>query len=88
VRKRRDNEGRPVRDKGFSTYSAAIESAAARSTDDAPFAQRVIREATRRGFDKAKRRVVLGDGAHWIWNLLGEYFPGAIEIVDRFHASQ
>ena len=48
----------------------------------------MIREATRRGFDKAKRRVVLGDGAHWIWNLSGEYFPGAIEIVDRFHAKE
>jgi hypothetical protein len=62
---RRDKEGRPARDKGSSTYSAAIESAAARSTDDASFAQRVIREATRRGFDKAKRRAVLGDGAHF-----------------------
>jgi len=85
---RRDKEGRPARDEGSVTYSAAIESAAARATDDAPFAQRVIRETTRRGFDKAKRRVVLGDGARWIWNLSGEYFPGAIEIVDRFHAKE
>jgi hypothetical protein len=84
----RDKEGRPTRDEGSVTYSAAIESAAARTTDDAPFAQRVIREATRRGFDKAERRVVLGDGAHWIWNLSGEYFPGAVEIVDRFHAKE
>jgi hypothetical protein len=84
----RDEEGRPVRDKGSVTYSAAIESAAASTTDDAPFAQRVLREATRRGFDKAQRRVVLGDGAHWIWNLSGEYFPGAVEIVDRFHAKE
>jgi hypothetical protein len=84
----RDREGWPTRDEGSVTYSAAIESAAARTTDDAPFAQRVIREATRRGFDKATRRVVLGDGAHWIWNLSGEYFPGAIEIVDRFHAKE
>jgi len=84
----RDKEGRPVRDEGSVTYSAAIESAAARATDDAPFAQRVLREATRRGLDRAERRVVLGDGAHWIWNLSGEYFPGAIEIVDRFHAKE
>jgi len=83
----RDKEGRPTRDQGSVTYSAAIESAAS-ATDDAPFAQRVVREATRRGFDKAERRVVLGDGAHWIWNLSGEYFPGAIEIVDRFHAKE
>jgi hypothetical protein len=84
----RDKEGRPTRDEGSVTYSAAIESAAARTTDDAPFAQRVLREATRRGFDTAERRVVLGDGAHWIWNLSGEYFPGAVEIVDRFHAKE
>ena len=84
----RDKEGRPVRDEGSITYSAAIESAAAGGTDDAPFARRVLREATRRGFDSAERRVVLGDGARWIWNLSGEYFPGAIEIVDRFHAKE
>jgi hypothetical protein len=84
----RDEEGQPVRDKGSITYSAAIESAASHATDDSPFAQRVLREATRRGFDGAARRVVLGDGAHWIWNLSGEYFPGAIEIVDRFHAKE
>ena len=31
---------------------------------------------------------MLGDGARWIWNLSGEYFPGAVEIVDRFHAKE
>src|SRR5215472_5078838 len=30
----------------------------------------------------------LGDGAPWIWNLVEELFPGAIQIVDRFHAKQ
>ena len=70
------------------TYSAAIESAASRDTDQAPseFAQRVAREAQRRGFDQAQRRVVLGDGAPWIWNLAEEHFHGAIQIVDLFHA--
>jgi hypothetical protein len=47
-----------------------------------------MREATRRGFDQAKRQVMLGDGAVWIWNLSGEQFPEATEIVDRFHAKQ
>ena len=37
-------------------------------------------------FDTAARQVVLGDGAEWIWNLAGEQFPGAIEIVDLYHA--
>ena len=86
----RDDEGRAVRDDGSVTYSAAIESAATRDTDkeSSAFAQRVRREATRRGFDRAVRSVVLGDGAPWIWNLADEHLPGAIQIVDRFHAKQ
>lgn len=86
----RDTEGTPVRDDGSITYSAAIESAATRDTDRVPsdFALRVLREACRRGFDHATRQVVLGDGAPWIWNLADEYFPPAVQIVDRFHVKQ
>jgi len=76
----RDEEGTPVRDAGSVSYSAAIESAASRDTDKVPS------EARRRGFDQAGRRVVLGDGAPWIWNLAEEQFPGAIQIIDLFHA--
>ena len=86
----RDAEGVPVRDAGSISYSAAIESAATRDTDatGSAFAQRVEREARRRGFDRAPRQAVLGDGAPWIWNLAGEAFPDAIQIVDRFHAKE
>jgi len=31
---------------------------------------------------------VIGDGAPWIWNLVGEHFPGALQIVDLYHARQ
>ena len=87
---RRDKEGTPVRDAGSISYSAAIESAAHKDTDATPseFAARVEREATRRGFDRAARQAVLGDGAKWIWNLADEHFPDAVQIVDRFHAKQ
>jgi len=83
-----DKEGTPIRDKGSVTYSAAIESAAQKDTNEATseFAARVKREATRRGFDGAQRQVVLGDGAKWIWNLATEHYPNAIQILDRFHA--
>lgn len=86
----RDEEGTPVRDEGSVSYSAAIESAAQKDTDEIPseFAERVVREAARRAFEHAPRRAVLGDGAKWIWNLASEHFPGAIQIVDRFHAKQ
>ena len=85
-----DDKGIAIRDKGSISYSAAIESAASRDTNTEPsqFARRVCREAIRRGFEHASRHVVLGDGAPWIWNLATEYFPNAIQIVDRFHAKQ
>jgi hypothetical protein len=86
----RDEEGTPVRDAGSISYSAAIESAAQKDTDEtrSAFAARVEREATRRGFDRVARRAVLGDGATWIWNLADERFPDAVQIVDRFHVTQ
>ena len=86
----RDKAGRPVRDLGSVSYNAAVESAASRDTDSQPaaFAQRAYREAIRRGFDTAAQRVVIGDGAAWIWNIAAEQFPGAIEIVDIYHAKQ
>ena len=85
-----DAKGIPVRDEGSISYSAAIESAASHDTDTEPsaFAQRVCREGIRRGFEQAPRHVVLGDGAPWIWKLADEYFPNAIQIVDRFHVKQ
>ena len=69
--------GRPVRDRGSVSYNAAVESAASRDTDPLPstFAQRTYREAQRRGFDTAASRVVIGDGAPWIWQLAAEQFP-------------
>jgi len=86
----RDQEGTPVRDPGSITYSAAIESAATPDTSPevSDFAARVMREATRRGFAEADRRVVLGDGAAWIWNTAAELYPDAAQILDRFHAKE
>lgn len=85
-----DSHGRPTRDEGSITYTAAIEPAETRATDRAlaPFAQRVEREAQRRGFDEASRKVAIGDGAPWLWNIVAECFPGTIEILDKFHAQE
>jgi hypothetical protein len=86
----RDSDGNPVRDQGSVTYSAAIESAKMNDTKEelSEFGSRVLREAQRRNFQHANRQVALGDGAPWIWNIIGELFPHAIQIVDRFHAKQ
>jgi hypothetical protein len=86
----RDAEGKPVRDPGSVTYSAAIESATTLDTspDLSDFAARVQREASRRGFTEAPRQAVLGDGSVWIWNTTTELFPQATQILDRFHAKE
>lgn len=86
----RDSAGKPVRDDGSVSYSAAIESAASTDTEfsASEFALRVLREAQRRGFMYTKRRCILGDGAGWIWKLATDFFPDAIQILDRFHAKE
>lgn len=78
---RLDPKGRPLRDEGSTTYTGAIETAEA-------FGRRLFTEAYQRGFHRARKRVVLGDGAPWIWNLAEEHFPGALQIVDLYHARQ
>ncbi|HZL56545.1 MAG TPA: hypothetical protein VFC21_05665 [Bryobacteraceae bacterium] len=42
-------------------------------------------EAWNRGWSRAPKKVVMGDGAEWIWNLADLHFPGAVQIVDLFH---
>ena len=85
-----DDKGRPKKDPGSATYSAAIESASTKDTDKelAPFVQRVDRQAMRRGFYDVPRKVLVGDGAAWIWKMGEELFPGAIKIVDIWHAHE
>ena len=36
----------------------------------------------------AQELIILGDGARWIWDIVGENFPNAIQIVDWYHACQ
>ena len=40
------------------------------------------------GLEQAQQVVVIGDGAPWIWHLAAEHFPGAVEIVDLYHAKE
>lgn len=42
----------------------------------------------RHGIECARQVVVLGDGAAWIWRLVAEHFPQAVQIVDLWHARQ
>jgi hypothetical protein len=76
-----DTEGFAIRDPDSTTYTGSIETAD-------QFGKRLYVEAWKRGWSRAEKKVVLGDGAEWIWNIAKDHFPGGIQIVDLFHARQ
>jgi len=76
-----DSEGRPIRDPAATTYIGAIEAAEL-------FGPHLYAEAWERGWDRVRKKVVLGDGAEWIWNLANQHFAGALQIVDIWHARE
>ena len=76
-----DEEGYAMRDADSTTYTGAIETAE-------EFGKRIYLEAWNRGWSRAQTKVVMGDGAEWIWNLADQHFPGAVQIVDLYHARQ
>jgi hypothetical protein len=72
-----DTEGYAIRDIDSTTYTGAIETAE-------EFGKRLYLEAWKRGWSRAEKKVVIGDGAEWIWNIANEHFPGATQMVDLF----
>ena len=76
-----DEKGYAIRDPDSTTYTGAIETAE-------EFGRRINAEAWKRGWSRALIKVVMGDGAEWIWNLADLHFSDAIQIVDLYHARQ
>lgn len=76
-----DEEGRPLRDPQSTTYLASFDPAEA-------FGLCMLKEARLRGLGKAGQAVVIGDGAHWIWNQAAINFPKATQILDYYHARE
>jgi Uncharacterised protein family (UPF0236) len=76
-----DKEGYPIRDRDSTTYTGAIESAE-------EFGRRIYAQTCGRGWSRALKKVVIGDGAEWIWNLVALHFSDAMQIVDLYHARQ
>ena len=77
----KDKKGDPVRDPFSTSYVGKIEGA-----ED--FGKRLYAEAQKRGLANAKRVVVIGDGAPWLWNIADEHFGNATQIVDYYHAAE
>jgi hypothetical protein len=76
-----DEEGYPIRDEASTSYVGAIENCE-------EFGRRLYAEAWQRGWARAEKKVVLGDGAEWIWNQANLHFLEATQIVDLYHARE
>jgi hypothetical protein len=76
-----DQDGYAIREESSTTYTGAIETAE-------EFGRRIFTEAWLRGWERAEWKVIIADGADWIWNLSEVLFPGAIQIVDLYHARE
>ncbi len=69
----------PDRDPDSTTYVASFDP----SVD---FGGIIRQEAILRGMAYARKVVVLGDGAPWIWEVARINFPNAVCILDLYHA--
>jgi hypothetical protein len=66
----------------------AVRSVVAAVEEASAFGPRCAAEAARLGLNDPEQFSVLGDGAEWVWNLAGEYFSGADELLDVWHAAE
>jgi hypothetical protein len=56
--------------------------------DAQTFGELMWASGLQRHADHALELIFIGDGAAWIWRLVTQYFPTAIQIVDWFHACE
>jgi hypothetical protein len=50
------------------------------------FGQLLWAEARQRRWTRAGETIAIGDGAPWVWNLVGDHFYDSRQIVDWYHA--
>lgn len=76
-----DEKGQPLRDPSSTSYVGTFQ-----GCREAGILLR--QEAVRRGLGRADQVVYLGDGAAWVWENCRLNFPGAVEILDFYHATE
>jgi hypothetical protein len=52
------------------------------------FGRRMHWEALRAGLGRARAKLIVSDGAPWIWNLAQARWAGAAEVLDFYHATE
>jgi hypothetical protein len=54
----------------------------------ADFAWVLLLVARAVGYQNARLRAFVADGAHWLWKLAEDYFPSAVQILDWYHLAE
>lgn len=62
-------------DKEYVTYFGGVDG----------FKKLLFNAAVQAGYGIYQQMVVIGDGAHWIWNMCEELFPDAVQVLDYYH---
>jgi hypothetical protein len=83
-RRKRDEERGEVEQQAHAVESSYV----AHLGGPEIFGQKMWAEADRRYWEQASATEVLGDGAHWIWNLAEEHFYDSHQLVDWYHGTE
>ena len=75
---KRKNDSCIITKKEYVSYMGSVDE----------FKKMLFNSAVKAGYGKVKKVVVIGDGAHWIWNMCKELFPDAECILDFYHMSE
>lgn len=62
-----------------------VRTAVATTESTEGFGWMVAAEATKRGFDQAPKKAIVGDGGNWIGPLAEMHFPGWVQVLDFLH---
>jgi hypothetical protein len=76
-----DSDGRPVMDKGSSSYVHTFDGITV-------FRGQAGAEAIRRGARYHRQQVIPGDGAKWIWAMADDQYPASTQIAGLYHARE
>ena len=79
-------EGTPAADKDTDTVADSRYIAAQETSEE--FGRRVYTRAMQAGYGTAKERIVIADGADWIWKEVTNHLRESTKIIDYWHACE
>jgi hypothetical protein len=81
---RQEEAGRTAGDRGVLAEKIVV----GWQGEPVEFGRRLHWEAMQAGLGRARAKLIVADGAAWIWNLAHDRWAGATEVLDFYHATQ